>query len=380
MEAIAPILLAMIGLIPIGAVVGVAYAAHMATRQRAQVWAAVAAQLGLAIQGEGMVGALAGQRVAMRKEQRSHGKSSVTYTVYEAYVSPPFDLGLSIREKNLLSGVAALFGQQDVATGNAVFDDQFLVQGDEPARIRAALTPEVQGLLRQLAHHGYDAYLSDVAVRAEVRELEMHAGRIQATLQLVATLGAALERARSVIPVAAALAPHRDKWAQYAKLVGLRGLDCPLCMWGELEGLFVQAYAVRAEDHRYHLEVRVKFDKPLGVGLSVQPKRIFDNLATLFGGQDVETGDAAFDRAFIVKSTREDLVPHLFDESVRATLLELNDHHPIYLFDDGVTLRSQSLHDPSQVPRLIAKAKGVLEDIRARAARGGASGPIGPYR
>lgn len=380
MEVLAPILLGLISLVPIGAVVAVAVHAHNAQQQRQQQWGKIAARLGLQYQGDRVVGAIDGQNVQMRTESRSAGKSQQTFTVWESFIQPPFDLGLSVREKNLLSGVAILFGQQDVHLGNPSFDEQFIVQGDDPERLQAAITPEVQAGLMRIVQAGYYASISDVAVHVETTGAEDHPGRITALLQNVAAIGRALERARSGISVAAPLVPHRERWAQFATLMGLRGLDCPLCMWGEIDGLFVQAYAIRVEGGAYHLEVRVRFPKPLGLGLVLRARQGFDNLSALFAGNDIETGDKAFDKAFVIRTTREDLVPQLFDDGTRRRILEIHDKHPVHLVDGGVMLRSQNLYDPTQVPRLIAQAKAILEDIYAGAQRGGAVGPTRPYR
>jgi hypothetical protein len=378
MDVAAPILIGLVTMLPAALVGALALYASREKAKRHEVWTQAATELGLRFSGERMFGVIDGQSVQVRTETR--GKNKQAFTIWEAVLSPPFDLGLSVREQGMFSGVAALFGQQDVPTGDRSFDEQFLAQGDEPARVRAVLTPETRSLLAKISNAGYDVSVSDAGVHVETGGAEDHAGRLKAILQNTAALARALERARGQVPVAAALAPHREKWAQYAEHLGLRGLDCPLCMWGELEGLHVQAYAARADDGAYQLSVLVKFPKPLGLGLSLRPRTTFDHFSSLFGGQDIATGDARFDRVFTLKASTEQLASRLFDDRVRERLLELHDKHPVHLFDNGVHVTAQSLADPAQVPRLIAEAKGILEDIYELARRGGASHRSAAYR
>jgi hypothetical protein len=53
-------------------------------------------------------------------------------------------------------------------------------------------------------------------------------------------------------------------------------------------------------------------------------------VAKLFGAQDIELGDEAFDRAFVVKATSPELAHTLFPASIRRVLLELEIDRVVY--------------------------------------------------
>lgn len=67
----------------------------------------------------------------------------------------------------------------------------------------------------------------------------------------------------------------------------------------------------------------------------VYRETVFGALGDLLGAQDVPVGDPAFDKAFVVKATREDLVRQWLDAPLRAALLQ---------FGFGAEPRDGTLH------------------------------------
>jgi hypothetical protein len=153
----------------------------------------------------------------------------------------------------------------------------------------------------------------------------------------------------------------------------------PLCMWGNLDGIDVTAYAARTGAHAYGLRVWVRFPRPLGAGLHVRPKASFDGLAKLFGAQDHLLGDPPFDDAFVVKAPSAAIAASILDAPLRAALLGLyGSLGPITLSDEGLGVELPYVPaEPSLVPRLVHHLTGVAETIvsRARTAE-----RVGPYR
>jgi len=233
-------------------------------------------------------------------------------------------------------------------------------------------------LLQHLGKKGTFSF-GDHGTSVEVVGVSTNATWLSWAVELCTRATHKLDRARHHIPVASALVGHRHAWANYASARNLRGLDTPLCMWGNIDGAEVHAYAVRTGPHLFQLEVSLRFPQPLGLGLNVQPQGMLDKVAVFFGGQDHQFGDAMFDDAFRVKSAYPEHVASVLDGTTRAELLGVHAHvGPVSLSDDGLSVRVPTVpQDPSAVPRIVQHLTGVAERIGSRAL--GDRG-IGPYR
>lgn len=76
-----------------------------------------------------------------------HGKSSTTYTKFEAKFSQPFDLDLKIYTEGSFRKFTKLFGAQDIHVLDEEFDKTFIVKGIGDNEMRYALTPERRAAL-----------------------------------------------------------------------------------------------------------------------------------------------------------------------------------------------------------------------------------------
>jgi len=275
-----------------------------------------------------------------------------------------------------------LFGAQDVAVGDAAFDPAYVVKADEPPRAQRLLDSELRRFLVDLAANDAGMRLGDAGGYMERRGAISDEASIEWLLRTVALAARRMHEARQSVPPAAALAPHRAAWMEYARAAGMTGMDTPLCIWGRMsEDAAVSAYAVRVGEGQHRLEVLVRFDAPLGLGLLVRPTKTLDGIASFFGGQDHSLGDAAFDRAFVVKAPSADRLARILDAEVRKGLVELAAHAiAVQVQDEGVTVRAASFPaDPAEVPRLVAQVRGVARSIQVNATRHEGAG-IGPYR
>lgn len=359
-------------MVPVAVVGGIIAWAVTAQKKREDTWARLAARLGLSYARSQVWGTLEGQGVQLRTEVRGSGKHRQTWTVVASFLNPPLDLGLSVYRQGFLSNTfGALFGAQDVAVGDPSFDPAYVVKADEPARAVALLGPELRAFFVRAHADRTGLHLADTGARIEERGMVSNEQWLEWALQTVAMASRLADAARANVPPATPLVPHRAAWMEFAKAAGLAGMDTPLCIWGRMEEASVSAYAVRVGHVQHRLEVLVRFDQGLGLGLLVRPTGTLDGIASFFGGQDHSFGDPAFDPAFVVKAPSADRLAEVLDADVRRRLVELASRGVVVqVRDDGVTVRAPSFPaDASEVPRLVAEAKGVARAIYANASR-----------
>jgi hypothetical protein len=346
-------------------------------RLRAQAWGGVAQRLGLQYGNDVISGYRHGRPVRLAVVVRGSGKNQQSFTVASSMLPMPLDVGFAMRAHGFFEDLFR--GGRDIPIGDPVFDQRFMIQGDEDHRVRALLTPSLRHLLLTQLAPNTTFSLSDQGMVVETRGVTSHAPWLEWALELVARTTLEMERARPSVPVATPLAPYANAWARYAQARGLQGMNTPLCMWGSIEGANVSAFAVRTANLCYALEVQVRLASPLGLGLMVKPQHTFDRLAAFFGAQDHELGDPAFDEAFVIKVQDTARVGEVLDAPVRAALLGL--HHglgPLTLTDEGMSVRLPSVpRDPAAIPRALGQLTHVAESL---AGKGHPSAQVGAYR
>lgn len=75
---------------------------------------------------------------------RGHGGDRRPTRIQVEITWPDAGLHLRIFPQNLLSSMGRLVGTQDIEVGSGVFDDAYVVRGNEPSAIRRLLSREVQ--------------------------------------------------------------------------------------------------------------------------------------------------------------------------------------------------------------------------------------------
>ena len=99
----------------------------------------------------------------------------------------------------------------------------------------------------------------------------------------------------------------------------------------------------------------IRFPKPLGISLTLRPKRTIDKAAIFFGAQDYTFDDELFDDAFLVKTADGEACNEIFSSALRGELVTLQrEIVPISMNDEGLLVRlPQVPHDPTIVPRIV---------------------------
>lgn len=121
-----------------------------------------------------------------------------------------------------------------------------------------------------------------------------------------------------------------ERWSEWARIRGLAlsGSYPMVELAGTLHGLGVQMvthrYVHRSRRGRrvsYKHEVIATPHLPLG-DLTLSREGFFASIGKVFGGQDIVTGDPAFDAAFVVRSANEPAARAVLTPAVRAALLD----------------------------------------------------------
>ena len=306
-----------------------------------------------------------------------HGtKTRAQWTLY-ARIQPPLDMGLLGYNRRLpveLSGT----GVMD-ALGPSWFNRRYRVLCDEPARGNALLNERFcRSMMKRLHPHAM-FMLTDSGVAVQTIEGLADEATLREGLNAVAAIADELNAARSHVPAAYALEPHRAAWKRFAADNGLTGIAAPLCMFGSIEDATMYAYSVRTGLGDFHLEVWLRFEDPLALGLLVQPMRTVDRVKDMFGAQDYKLGEPLFDETFLVRVSDEQGVVDLLDEETRKRLLVIHDTvGPLSLTDDGISVRlPQVPPDPAVVPKIVRQMLEIARFINDKR-RGQRVG--GPYR
>lgn len=319
-------------------------------------------QIGLVPAGDALVGNLDGVRVGVT----GVGNAYRLYTHFE----PPLDLGLCIADKP--DELSFPFGRGVALVSGVRLD----VRADEPERARALFGPDTCDELRRLK--GIKLVVSDWGATATVSGPNAHTHRVRELLDALAAFTRAVHRERALVPAAARLRSHAPAWQRFAEAHRLSVLNTPLCLFGRIEDATVYAYSVRVGDNHHHLEVWLRFEEPLRLGLLVQPARAIDRMRDLWGQQDVEVGDDLFDDEFIVRTSDEDGTRALLGAEVQGILLNM--HHtvgPLTLTDEGISTRIPFVpHTPMHVPKVVGQLIALAGDVEARRGRHAE----GPYR
>ena len=151
---------------------------------------------------------------------------------------------------------------------------------------------------------------------------------------------------------------------------------------GRLDERALRVGARRSGRRAHHLGARLAFAAPLALGLALRREGLLDGLRTAFGGQDIQVGDAAFDRRFLIRAepAHAARAALLFDPLVRAQLLEI-DHEvgALRIDDEGLVVEPiRAERPPGKVVAMIDS----LAELAARVERNLLHGAeqTGPYR
>lgn len=344
--------------------------------QAAQILQA-ARELGLDDADGGAAGEFEGQRVSVKVAYDSNARS---VAVVRGWLSRPLELGLTMRRREV-----ARLDDRPGASGNADLDAEFAIRGDERTQLRALFCKPLCAQLLALHRASQELQLDDTGCAIflpSIFAIDDHARWVERSLHAVATTVALLDEARVGVPMLAAWRPHAEALQAFAAARGLHWGKTPLLTEGRLDERALRVGARRSGRRAHHLRARLAFASPLALGLALRREGLLDGLRTAFGGQDIQVGDAAFDRRFLIRAepAHAARTALLFDPLVRAQLLEI-DHEvgALQIGDEALVVEPIRAECP---PGKVVGMIDALAELAARIERNLLHGAeqTGPYR
>lgn len=301
--------------------------------QVAETYTGVARRLGLSADTRGLSlqGRMGDRRLWIGEVMVGHGpqRQLVTWGVVD--LLRPLGLGITLRRRGLSERLFRRGRAPEVDFEDPELARALEVRGDDRARVRALFTPEVRGALRLLMARWPDVVVTDHSVRVHLRQPESSERRLEALVDAMLALCEGLEEARRRIEPPPRLAPLAESWGPMRDRLGLDLEPWLPAAAGSPDGRRL-VLAPRREAHGYAAELRLYFRPHPETGIRVRTQLQAEDHWSV--GQDIPTGDAAFDAAFVVKGWDPGRIRALLTEEARRSLstlgaqgaLELDDH------------------------------------------------------
>lgn len=344
------------------------------TKGREEDWGEVPGAFGMQLEGPRIVGSWSRGRVRLvgthtyrvtRHRKREGGPSDERYDYFtrlSAACDPPLVLGLRITPRGAVERAAGdLFGSEpDIAVGHVALDRALEIRGREREHVAALLGEVASWRLLELLLAQPTFAVSDGGVDVELPGWVRDPARIRAALEAAGSLAEHLLDRRRELPPSWEPSLQRA-WGEIAAAWGI-GFDAPrLRMQGAVRGRQVAIETV-AEGERLFTRVRIALAAAAGVKLGLSRQDGDGFFKRLFRGQDIATGDAAFDAAFVVRGEPEEAVRARLTPAARAQLLRL------LAGDAGMEVKDGALLVSAPAPMLAAEALDALLKLAFSAA------------
>ena len=275
-----------------------------------------------------MYGQYDGQDIYVGVRTYTTGSGKNRQTHYYTYIDVVFDValkrGLRARRADGVSKFFGdVFGQRDIQVGHEAFDRDFRIDGHDPAQIAGLLRDnEVIGHLQ--GNYGpFRIEVDDYRVRIEASGTHTEASVLGPLLGPAVGLYRAVLRTWSALPPSVEEARVGETWQRVSERLGLTYRARGMVAQGHTDQVGVRA-EVTILEKSWATVVSATFDPPLGVGLELSREGLLSSFGKMLGGQDIELGDPAFDRHFIVKGRDPDRVKLILEPDARAILLALD--------------------------------------------------------
>lgn len=330
--------------------------------QVSSAYGEVSRQLGLDTDTRGLSlqGHLGDRKLWIGEVMVGHGPERRMMTWGVLDLTRPLGLGLLARRRGRTTALLRRGQAPQATVGDPDLDRAFEVQGDDPARIRGLFTPQVRQALRGLTDEWPEVALTDRAVRVHLARPEASTGRLQRLVASMLELAEALEAARREVEPPARLAPSVAEWSALGARLGLQVETWLPGLEGTLDGRRVQLN-LRRNDGGYEAGLRLWFAAHRNTGIRLRKQLEPDGYWSV--GQDIQIGDPAFDRAFVIKGWDPERIREMLDTDTRAALLALAEvGHPEVddrgLYVEGIALTPERLEASAHAALGVARALG----------------------
>ena len=299
-----------------------------------------------------------GRTVVIRTDE---GPETTHFTHWIAEMDPPLWMGLA--GKLAKGGVLSQFFETNTPQWSAW----------DPARMSALFAVRMNDgydpydVLQAAFHMGLKVEVDDHSVRFERETYALHPNSVGPPIEMVLTIAERLKAARLRLGPARWELDAAAIWGAFSARSGLAFDRDRLRLHGTLEGSRVDVRLVGEPTPRTAL--RVRYPKPLGLGLYVGRGQVA-GLFKLFGVQDIELGDRAFDEAFVVKGNPESLVKQVVHADMRRELMGLAQRGlQVTVFDDHIDVVTPGmLLDGAKLDELLLRGMAVVRGFWRREA------------
>ena len=305
-------------------------------------------------------------------------RSTTYYTYARVDFGRSLDLGLGVTPRNVVARFfGSLVGEKDVQVGDEAVDPFYTIHAaDEAVASRMLGAPYVREALVALKGANFKPHIGDESLRCERVGKSFDPGALGVALDSAVDLARRLLAARETVGPSSAEHAVSTVWRDVAASLGFQLDVANTRMQGRAEGMHVEVDTQLRQRRRWTV-FTVRFDRQLGVGLSLTRQGSLSALTKLFGAQDIELGDPVFDQRFVVKGSPEPRVRALLTPTVRALLVDLQGHATqLEVADDRLSAHLAWLvSDPAWL------GSGIVAVARAGAALAQVSTEApGPYR
>ena len=154
-------------------------------------------------------------------------------------------------------------------------------------------------------------------------------------------------------------------WQQAASQLGLRAHPAAFLSSRKIDGthngysIKVDTWSTGGKNSTTYTRYRVRFPEPLRLGLKLTRQHFFSGITKLFGAQDIEVGDDAFDDAVVVKGFDSGRVTAFLTPSRRLRIARLlTTHHACEIDDHEVHWSARGVE--SNAISLVANIRHTL--------------------
>jgi hypothetical protein len=323
-----------------------------------------------------LVGPWRGQTCFVVHYSVGSGSSRRTYTAAVTELTPPLLLCGSIHVDGSLQ---RFFGGPDIALGIPHVDEALRLKAADPRRMLELLAPRDHEDLQFLTNLAtlVRAGLSVTDTRAifRVDGLMVDPGNVRLALERVSWARDELGRRRVRMSVPREEQHVRAEWQRCAEERHLSFDPARMTLDGPVGNAKVTV-SLETFGDRIGTAVEVQWPRSIGVGLHVRKSGALAFLTNLFG-QDIITGDPAFDAAFTVQGNPEAWVQHALSnpelrDALRAAASAATD----------LTMTDHALAWTLPRPTLTSRGLVAHLDMAAHTSRVlfGSLESLGPYR
>lgn len=313
---------------------------------------------------------------------RSMAQSGDADLVVAAHPPRRPDLGLHVHSASMLPCL-----DRKVETGDAAFDGVFVLHApaSETDAARQLLSHTVRRHLRQLSNTGWPTLVDD-AVVFRFKRAGADGDEIRARVEQCVACALAVSEGTAGLDAPHPLR-HNGIAAAFEQAARSRAMDFSRnAMRAEgtrRHGHLSVRWRVRAPVYVPHFSAtdtttgwsaHLRFDEPLGVGLTVHPATFTERLQSAIGFRDLQTGDDPFDRTWTLAARDASSALLVLNAAARRMLTQLSELGLRVVLDDhGLSLSGAIPRAPETVIRVLEILDDARDTLRLQVC-------VGPYR